>query len=127
MRRFREYVAKNAVAIWFLGGAVVFGGLYYYSAHETAKQAKCQAQYNANFTETSRIRSELITARLDASDSLLQGVSAMVLDPPGPNATDQELAQRQADSLELFRAYNRSVRENEALRAANQLPEAPNC
>lgn len=123
MTRFRALAAK-ARGSWLMVLALVLGGAYFYQVKSDLDRASCQSRYNTASDQSANIRADLASRDRQATQSLLTGFSELVLNP----TTDPELiTQRQMDTLELFRSYNRAVRENDAAREANQPPPLPNC
>jgi hypothetical protein len=111
---------------WLLVLGAVVGGLHYYQeVREQEARSQCQQRYNAAFTESLRIRSESTGKRQDAVDAVLSGVGELALSGPVISLEGQE--ERRQRFAELFRRYNEVVRENDADRAANPLPDFPDC
>lgn len=118
----------NALSRWTgviaLALAVIIGGTYLYQADKRNDLEACQAQYNKAFTQSLSARSNAANARQDAVDSLLTGVAALILNPT-EDPVEQE--RRGVAFTNLFQSYTETVRVNDETRAANPLPEIPNC
>lgn len=79
--------------------ALIIGGSYFYEADKRADQEACQAKYNAAFTKSLDARSGASTARQDAVDSLLIGLTTLILASPTPTEEAKLAASSAANEL----------------------------
>lgn len=123
MKLFAAKVGQRAGAL-FVCLALASGGLYYLNVQNAQDKNDCQARYNKAFSESLSIRSKSSTARQDAADAVIAGVGFLILHPPKTEADQKKAA---AEYVRLFTDFDKASKANEEARAANPLPELPDC
>lgn len=119
----RVHVA-NPLAVGVIIASLAIGGSYYYQVHQEQVRATCQAKYNKAFSNSLTIRSDAANARTDALDAVVGGFGKLVLNP-AKSAADRAKAAQQTQ--QLFKDYASAVKVNNDTKAANPLPNIPNC
>lgn len=119
----RVHVA-NPLAIVVIVASLAIGGSYYYQVHQEQTRASCQAKYNKAFSSSLSQRSDASNARTDALDAVVGGFGKLVLSP-AKTAADQAKAAKKTQ--QLFKDYAEAVKQNNMTKAANPLPDIPNC
>lgn len=104
--------------------ALIAGASYYEQVRSEQARATCQATLNNEFTQNITIRSQISQQQTDAVNTLLSGVSEIILHPA---TTPAGKVQQQSDFSRLFTNYENAVVANNEAKAANPYPDLTTC
>lgn len=107
-----------------VAAAVLFGGVYAFEVHQEHAHAACSDAQARVFIQVLTARSGTSNTRQDAEDALLDGLSALVSNPP-MNAADKARAEKATRAL--FGDYAGAAAAFRRTKATSPLPVFPSC